>query len=204
MTTVTCYSSPLTMSVPAASNCCFNNNIPTCLDQKHVPYTITSYASILFWHWRKSKNMSMSVSTLDLRRKSSCCYAMGRRVLFCPSFGAIITDLKGPHMWSLHVVTYSSCSWKHASMACVLALLLEPSQWVHTAALMMSWQTRFSNILHLVPHWQTCYPTWSYMLNYLFILSLWHLLSHIGSMLGQTCFCHKILIFYSILGRLMS
>lgn len=29
------------------------------------------------------------------------------------------------HMWSLHVVTYSGCSWMHALAACILALRLE-------------------------------------------------------------------------------
>lgn len=55
-------------------------------------------------------------------KKKSCCYGMIQCELFCPSLWAKSWSL---HMWSLHVVTYSGCSWKHALAACILALLLE-------------------------------------------------------------------------------
>lgn len=78
----------------------------------------------------------MCVPALDLTgkgEKNSCCYGMGQGELFCPSLWAIIKVLKSLPMWSLRVVTYSGCSWKHAPMACILALLLEPPRAIRTS-----------------------------------------------------------------------
>lgn len=124
-TTVACYNNALPVSIPTPSTAALvmdsHWNLKPCLCHICCWGLLQTMVQI-----QEHLYVCSSFRPEKKKKKKSCCYGMGRCQLFCPSLWAIIKVFKSLHMWSLHVVTYSGCSWKHASMACILALLLEP------------------------------------------------------------------------------
>lgn len=95
-----------------------------------------------------------------MRRKKMVLWWERMMQVFSPSLWVIIKVLEALlHMWLLCIVTYSDFSWRHTSMVCILALLLEPPPplWeVHATVVIMSWQMQFMNTLNLVLQISTC------------------------------------------------